>query len=534
MEHTKKGIIKYIYLGFAVLLNAFIIMHSCLGAEASAKWSNAFVSFFANLFNHSVEVKEVLPTSVVMSLDKGYKYNYVPYYEADEIVLGKSKIIDIDFSPSNTSNKAIVISNSNKDILEVKQEGNEILLTGNKVGSSTIKITSQKDPAISYSKTFNVVEKKSPKEYTLSSIDVIEGEVFNLPIHIEDNDYLSYYDLTKLDLSYQEDDFSLYKPTMLQALKVGEHNLNIGDQSISIKVDSKEGVTYPDIVDITGKSLLASYQYSWYQISTSGNKNQFFFEVDNDQVTLEDNKVTAKKVDSDVIVALTARCYLDPEIKLSKEIVVKPTIPITNLELFVIEDEFYTTNSYYLANTKQELHIRVLDDTGTISYSGYTLSSSHEEVASLYHQGDTIYVECLSSGRSYIEVTSISNPSIKSYIDLEVMDDGAINNGNYKSFSEFIRKSIGHFLLFLASGVFTFLSCYYLLKEKSKLKLWQIVLIAALVGLFFAGLSEFIQYFIPSRFGSFIDVGVDYLGYMIGLGIVLLIIYLANRRKAKE
>ena len=129
-------------------------------------------------------------------------------------------------------------------------------------------------------------------------------------------------------------------------------------------------------------------------------------------------------------------------------------------------------------------------------------------------------------------MTSFNNPSVTKYIDLQVVIRGVINHDNYKSFSELVRKSIGHFLLFLVNGVFTFLFMYELNKDvnyKYKKK-WHYIVITLLLGLIFASLSEFIQFLVPTRFGSFIDVGIDALGFYVGTGITLLVVYLINRQ----
>ena len=50
-----------------------------------------------------------------------------------------------------------------------------------------------------------------------------------------------------------------------------------------------------------------------------------------------------------------------------------------------------------------------------------------------------------------------------------------------------------------------------------------------MVGLFVAGLSEFLQVFAAGRYGSFIDIGIDMGGYVLGMFVVFLILFLTHK-----
>ena len=110
---------------------------------------------------------------------------------------------------------------------------------------------------------------------------------------------------------------------------------------------------------------------------------------------------------------------------------------------------------------------------------------------------------------------------------------GTINDENISSFSNVIRKLIGHFGLFLISGIFTTLSVkfiYYNLKKKY----WIFVIISSSFGLFLAILTEFIQLFVPGRSGEMMDVLIDFLGYIIAALIICLIIYILRLKTPTE
>lgn len=98
------------------------------------------------------------------------------------------------------------------------------------------------------------------------------------------------------------------------------------------------------------------------------------------------------------------------------------------------------------------------------------------------------------------------------------------------SLQVFIRKAIGHFGLFFLNGIFATLSGHYWLALNSKAK----TLVVFSIGVFLAGLSEFIQVFAPERGPSFLDVLIDVTGFIVGIGLIVIVLNLSNRKKNKK
>ena len=99
-----------------------------------------------------------------------------------------------------------------------------------------------------------------------------------------------------------------------------------------------------------------------------------------------------------------------------------------------------------------------------------------------------------------------------------------INDSNFDNFASIIRKLIGHFGLFAVDGFVSTFTAYFFLKGlKSKANLF-FFLSTLLLGLLVASISEFIQIFTPDRFGSFIDILIDFGGYLLGFGIAISIL----------
>ena len=66
------------------------------------------------------------------------------------------------------------------------------------------------------------------------------------------------------------------------------------------------------------------------------------------------------------------------------------------------------------------------------------------------------------------------------------------------------------------------------LEKTSRLCLWCF----SIVGLFIAVLDETIQYFVPGRSMSLVDMGLDAFGAILGFWGIYLLLFLYNRKKA--
>jgi len=95
---------------------------------------------------------------------------------------------------------------------------------------------------------------------------------------------------------------------------------------------------------------------------------------------------------------------------------------------------------------------------------------------------------------------------------------------NFDKFAFNVRKVVGHFLLFALSGGFTTWAEYLFLKNtKLGYFLWQLLLTFGF-GFLLALTTEFAQSFVVGRTGAWADVGIDVLGYFIGVLPVILIL----------
>ena len=105
-----------------------------------------------------------------------------------------------------------------------------------------------------------------------------------------------------------------------------------------------------------------------------------------------------------------------------------------------------------------------------------------------------------------------------------------ITKENFPSFALAIRKLFGHYGLFVVSGLLSSWSFYLFLKDtKVGYFLYQIGF-TLLFGFVIAAISEFAQMFVEGRYGTWKDVGIDFLGYFTGFSLIFLILLI---RKSK-
>ncbi|MBQ8178813.1 MAG: VanZ family protein [Clostridia bacterium] len=103
---------------------------------------------------------------------------------------------------------------------------------------------------------------------------------------------------------------------------------------------------------------------------------------------------------------------------------------------------------------------------------------------------------------------------------------------NWSEFAYMVRKGIGHFGAFLALAVFGTYALINLAPNKASGGL-----VALLLGVIIATLTEYIQLHVKGRYGSFDDVMLDSFGYAIGFVITIviaLIIYLIGIHRYKK
>ena len=142
-----------------------------------------------------------------------------------------------------------------------------------------------------------------------------------------------------------------------------------------------------------------------------------------------------------------------------------------------------------------------------------------------------IYHACLNGARS--SETSQGVVEVSEEV-VNTIKPGTITEANYDDFATFIRKAFGHFGLFAISGLFSSLATYFLIKDTKWYTKGLGIGISFIFGFLLALTTEIIQLNVPGRSGEFTDVLIDTTGYTLGLGIIVLILFLILRHQNKK
>lgn len=212
----------------------------------------------------------------------------------------------------------------------------------------------------------------------------------------------------------------------------------------------------------------------------------------------------------------------------------EPVIPPAtsfNFEFIEVHSGNDIKDKTYKAEVNEVIDIWVKQINKPSSGVSFTQSSTDESVATVHSESNHIKINCLKIGNARISVTAAE---ITHYLDLTVIAEGVINHNNTSTILNIIRKGIGHLCLFLFDAIFTFLFLTRIFENKGKFKLWCIFVITISFGLFIAVLSEAIQYFVPGRYFKSTDILVDFLGFLLGLFVTWLFMFLINYKKQKE
>ena len=156
------------------------------------------------------------------------------------------------------------------------------------------------------------------------------------------------------------------------------------------------------------------------------------------------------------------------------------------------------------------------------TYTTVTYSSSDEKVISVSGDGTLTPKK-----KGEATITLICNDGMQDEIKIEIkvkVEPQPVIK-DLSAFFYKIRKSLGHFGAFLVLGIFsTFTFLLYFRRWKW---LFSVPLNIAL-GFGLAALTDYIQTFIPGRYGCWSDIMIDFSGFMssaVFLTILILLVY---------
>lgn len=550
-------------LSLALLSNAFIIFYSCLSENETKKWNTPFTNFFASLVNtFTNKPQEAIKLEGIethLSDVESYEYNYIPGYKVNEIPLGSAKQIETSFSPNNATNQSITYTANPSENVILNQSGPKVSIIGMKAGNCLITSRSN-DGNFESSVEVKILEPLAPVSYEISldktTIEIGKTQTINFDIDggILTHDELinfRYYDIRKLSYSSSDESVATVDTNgVIYPVNVGITTIKVsnGDFNRSINVTITSGSIPPMYSDLSISGSKVCYaddmihdqtsKKSHYQLVPTDNgveldPEDFIWESSNELLVRVDKhgimRGFRKASNEDENAIITAKSKLTGQ-TVTHNIMVKNSIPMRmNYYINTGGDNIWDEPTYTFC-VGDNPYLYIYYDLGNVSRR-MDIAISDESVISFTNEGNRVVLHALKEGECSVYIASVLNKDLTASFTCKVMKAGALATKDLESFGKYIRKSLGHAFVFMVAQVFTYLTFYMFFYDK---KWWFYSSISLGEGLFIAGLSELIQFFVPSRSGAFLDVLIDFAGVVVGAALTFLGISIVKKIKEKK
>lgn len=587
----------YISLGIYSFLSAFIIFESCLPDGLSGIQSRLFATvsaWFVNNVKGDQVNKTVNPVTISNFSDTSYlgREN-----DISNIGIGTTSLATIQvIYPEKISNKEVydttysinyednydtqyttsISSSLNKNYFNLY-----LRVTGKSVSDNVHTIGINFAGHVHYDYSFKIVDLPAPQEFLakVDKTDIKMGESLPINTQLKDEEknqvdyYLKrYFDLKKIERSSSDENVAIIDEFGVihgrnagnSIIKYGNYTFDITvknesiiapvNNEISLSID-EESNSYPYLLDydyvfsynseeskytINGSNDYSTLVYADFINQDLEDQSISWDVSDNQKVRLapykydesgypiyhDDNgrnciRVCGYREKGDV--TLTAISNNNPNIKKDITLTVDEALP-TSMEV--------NLNASIEMNVNDQKTVTANFEPKNVNNKKIHLESDSDILEITNNDSQSVTIKAIKKGTAQITVTSLANESLKYQFDVKSVAKKAINNDNYDDFHLFMRKAAGHFSLFLITGVFGSIFFYSYLTDDKKIRLS--ILFSMSLGLLTAGLSEFIQLFVPGRSGIFTDIMIDFTGYVIGTMLVIGVIYLVKYIKTKK
>lgn len=493
-----KKFIKKISIYIFIILSLLIVVEALMPGNISGTHS----SFIASIISGGNKDKEIVPISLKIKEDQ------------DEMYVGETKTFEIEFVPINTSDTRVRIS-TNTAIVSIDKNNKVSALAE---GDATLIVTSVRDESITDTITINIkpvmVEALELKT-NLSEISV--GTTAKLETKYQPSN------TTYQDFTYQSSDSevaSVDEYGIVKGLKTGvceiiaiDNKTNTKSNSVTILVN--DNIVIP-VEEMSIQELNTIYLNQHIEISpqfndSASDKSFHIVPKDSDIIKVDNNFIIGNKIG-----------VTDLEIISNSNSDIKKTLTVTVEEIkaksIVVWEEQFTYGEPHKVNFTLIAVVKGLEVTNQEVW----YHSSDEEVATIDENG---YIYGKKQGNVTITITWKNDENIKG---TGIIKFEASSNSAWEKFKGFVRKFIGHFSLFLLTGLFGYLT----FRERMKIK--KAVAVNTIYGTCLAVGSELLQLIPIDRACAFTDMLIDTMGYILGMLIIIIVIYLYKKIKNKK
>ncbi len=498
----------FIYPIVFLFLGGLILFEGATPGNKSSSQS----SFFASLFDFGKKNATIIAPESLAIIGE------------DVLYLEKTNTYDIQFLPQDTSDKRV-----HYEIIEGKEYASldENSLTGLSTGDVLLRATSLVDSSLVSEMRIHV-EKEPIQTLAISASSTQVISESSLQIYLSSNvKEISFDDVVFV---YDPDVLSEKGDGIFQAQKVGKTILSCHarkDNSIlsnQIEIQCVEGnYVAPTSIDYESDfSLFAQEKLSISPAFNPGCTDTIFgIKEGDEEIELDEKNSLSFSETGEKNLVIYSK--VNPDVK--KEIVVH-VLPCKaksiTLSLGSIQYGKTSKLSYSLESEKEGVDV-------TNPEVGFL--SDDKTIATVDENG---YILGYQKGKVNITVYWKEDEKISSTASLTIT---SMESSKYDRINYLVRKILGHFLCFAATGFFGYLTAATFFFENKKKKIISLSSIA-FIGLVLAFLSEFLQIFAGQRGPSFLDVLIDYSGYLSGMIVILLLRLLIRkiqkRRKSKR
>ena len=589
LKHRKP--IVYISLAIYSLLSIFIIVEACFGSAISGSHSDIIAeisAFFVNLFTGPQTIEVLKPQQLGTVSDSSY-------LGEGQIAIGTTTLLSLEvkyptkahkddtYDKTYTVNKLtgnnddynIVLSNHNGSDATSFFVDVRIVAVNNTSNAYSININVAE--TFDYVYDFNIVELAKPSniEVKLDKTTLRINETVAANIKLKDEKYNDarlrrYLDPTKIDMtSSNEAVATIDKYGVIHALSTGQTTITIGDESFNIVVND-ETINKPQNNSLSVKisensnqfPSLLDYDYTFEEGFEANDYSVLLYADFNDD-TLLDKSVSWETSDK-LNVVLAPFKYDEEGFPIYHDDDGKPCVRVCGyrkkgeVTITCISNSNPDVRVEQILNVQEaiagEMKLNIKSSSSLIVGEQVIVSATFKPLnvsnTSIYIEVDnpnlvtiknngtrSVSITANDAGTAHFIVRSASDENLTATFTIEISVKETINDDNFTDFAKFMRKFAGHFFLFFVTAVFGFIF-FFTYFEDDKKKLIFGLPICVINGFLLAGISELIQYFVPSRSGLWLDVGIDFAGYILAvalsLGIYVLIKYIKRHIENKQ
>lgn len=494
---------KKFYLIAFIFLSLFICVESCLPSGISSFQSQ----LIAIIFNKGQRGdKEILPTSLTIVGKEMMK-------------IGDSQQLEVNFAPEKVSDTRVTWSIKEMDKATISNSG---VVTALKEGTIEVRVSSNVD--VNVFGTFAIRIEPVALESLIINCDKKEvsvGTTASFGIQYEPSN------TTNKGIEWVSDDeniATINERGIVKGIQVGTCHIyakskyyDVESDRIKVTVNSNPvipvtEINYSDIEEpiFVTQSL---------EINPTFNENatdQSFYMKSSDSSVLDvsGNRAIGKAEGSAYLTIISN----------TNENVKSRNILVQVREVNAIEIVIYEINYYY--QRFQPILFRFVSENQKYKVTNQKVSFTVDDssICEIDENGNLYGKEI---GRVQLTIVWEKDSSIRVTKEINILTP---KNSLWGKINRFTRKVIGHFSLFLITGVFGMLA---LVAYKDKLRYLYSFLINISYGFVLGGISELLQLIPKGRACQFKDVIIDTLGYFFGGLLVWSILSLRNRKNKR-